>query len=86
MSKLTGKVDNQIIALAKQKGIVGADVERPVLDRMSGHTGTPGCNCICFRQGICQVEDILEIAESKGEKRIIVVLDGKQTLTTLIYY
>jgi len=66
---------NQIIALAKQKGIVVQDVERARLDKLSFTGAHQGVIAFVAVKEYVSVDDILSIAEAKGESPFIIILD-----------
>ncbi len=65
---------NEIFRIAAQKGVEVSEVERKVLDRVSkAHQGV-----IAFsdEKKYASIDDILKIAEQRGEKPFIALLDG----------
>ena len=66
---------NVIYALAKEKHIVIKEVDRKKLDQMSDTGVHQGVIAIVTPYRYFEVEDILNYAESKGEKPFIVILD-----------
>jgi 23S rRNA (guanosine2251-2'-O)-methyltransferase len=65
----------QIIALAKQKGIVVQEVERIKLDKLSTTHAHQGVIAFVAVKDYVDVDDILSIAELRGEPPFIVILD-----------
>ena len=65
----------QIIALAKDKGIVIQEVDRVKLDSMSFTHAHQGVIAFASVKDYVELDDILKIAESKGEPPFIVILD-----------
>lgn len=72
---LTDNMSNQIIKMAKDKGIRIDFVEKSVLDKKSKnkHQGFV-CDTTDFEY--CDIQDIFELAENLHEQPFIVVLDG----------
>lgn len=66
---------NVIYALAKEKHIVIKEVDRKKLDQMSDTGVHQGVMAIVTPYKYFEVEDILNYAESKGEKPFIIILD-----------
>ena len=67
---------NEIIALAKEKGIVITEIEKTKMDKMSETHHAQGVIAIVPPYEYSSVDDIIEEARSKGEKPFIVILDG----------
>lgn len=65
----------QILGKARDKGIPIHHVERKALDRMSGGGAHQGIGAKVAPYGYVEPEDILKIAEEKGEDPFIVILD-----------
>jgi len=65
----------QIIALAKQNGVVVQEVERVKLDKLSTTHAHQGVIAFVAVKDYVDVDDILSIAESRGEPPFIVILD-----------
>lgn len=65
----------QIIALAKEKGVVIQEVERQRLDRLSQTKSHQGIIAFVAAKSYVEVEDILEAAFSKNEPPFIIILD-----------
>ena len=66
----------QIIALARERGIVVQETDRSNLDRISTtHAHQGNIAYVSFKDYV-EVDDILESAESKGEAPFIIILDG----------
>lgn len=66
----------QIIALAREKGIVVQETDRSSLDKISTTRAHQGVIAFVAAKDYVEVEDILEIARSKGEDPFVVLLDG----------
>ncbi|HOQ38269.1 MAG TPA: 23S rRNA (guanosine(2251)-2'-O)-methyltransferase RlmB [Acetivibrio sp.] len=66
----------QIIALAREKGIVVQETDRSNLDRISTTHAHQGIIAYVSFKDYVEVDDILESAESKGEAPFIIILDG----------
>lgn len=66
---------SQIIALAKQNKVVIQEVDRTRLDNMSTTHAHQGVIAFVAAKDYVEVDDILEIAASKGEAPFIIVLD-----------
>ena len=64
-----------IIALAKEKGISVVQADGKKLDEMSETGAHQGIIALCAAAEYATVDDILKIAEEKGEKPFIVILD-----------
>ncbi len=67
---------NKIIAIAKEKKIVTAEVERQKLDLMSENKNHQGVIAIVPPFNYATVEDILNEAKLKNEDPFILILDG----------
>lgn len=65
----------QIIALAKENGVVIQEVERQNLDRLSQTKAHQGVIAYVSAKAYVEVDDILEIASSKNEPAFIIILD-----------
>ncbi|MDF2882447.1 MAG: methyltransferase, TrmH family, group 3 [Clostridiaceae bacterium] len=70
----TGSI-SVITALAKEKGIVIKEVDRKKLDSMSVTGSHQGVIAQVTPFKYCEIEDILEYADKKGEDPFIVILD-----------
>lgn len=66
----------KIIAMAKEKHIVVVEAEKAKLDKMSGNGNHQGVLALTTEFEYCEVEDILACAEEKGEKPLILIIDG----------
>lgn len=64
-----------IIAMAKEKGISVVQADGKKLDEMSETGAHQGIIALCAAAEYATVDDILKIAEEKGEKPFIVILD-----------
>ena len=74
-----GELEGSIIVLvaeAKNMGIPVIEVEKAKLDSVSGFAPHQGIIAMAAEKEYSTVEDILNIAEQRGEKPIIVVSDG----------
>lgn len=65
----------QIIATARQKGIIITEVERNVLDGMSTTRSHQGVIAFVSAKEYVEVDDILEAAKEKGQPPFIIILD-----------
>ncbi len=65
----------QIIALARQKGIIITEVEKNVLDGMSTSRSHQGVIAFVAVKDYVEVDDILQIAQEKGQPPFIIILD-----------
>lgn len=65
----------QIIALAREKAVVVQDVDRVKLDNISSTHSHQGVIAYVAVKEYVDVDDILSMAESKGEQPFIVILD-----------
>ncbi|GLC29835.1 23S rRNA (guanosine(2251)-2'-O)-methyltransferase RlmB [Clostridium omnivorum] len=66
---------NVVLGLAKDNGIVVKEVDRKKLDQMSETGSHQGVIAIVTPYKYFSVENILDYAESKGEKPFIIILD-----------
>lgn len=64
-----------VMALAKDKGIIVKEVDRKKLDSMSETGSHQGVIAITTPYKYCEVDEILDYADSKGEKPFIIILD-----------
>ena len=74
-----GELEGSIIVLvaeARTKGIPVVEVEKAKLDSVSGFAPHQGIIAMAAEKEYSTVEDILAIAEERGEKPLIVVSDG----------
>ena len=67
---------NLIIGMAAERKIQIREVERRKLDELSGGARHQGVVAIAAERNYASVDDILALAESRGEKPFIVMLDG----------
>lgn len=67
---------NDIIKLAKNRGLVIIETEKIKLDQISLTKHHQGVIVYTAPQKYVEIEDILEIAKEKGEDPFIVILDG----------
>jgi len=65
----------QIIAIARQKKIIITEVERNALDSMSSTKAHQGIIAFVAVKEYVEVDDILKIAEEKGQPPFIIILD-----------
>ena len=65
-----------LVAEAISRSIPIVEVEKAKLDSMSGFAPHQGIIAMAAEKEYCTVEDILKIAEDRGEKPIIVISDG----------
>lgn len=65
----------QVISMAREKGIVINEVERAKLDAMSETGSHQGVIAVVSPYSYVDVDDILDIAQKKGEPPFIIVLD-----------
>ena len=72
---LTGGTVSVILAKAKQQGIVIKEVNPKKLDFMCGSTAHQGIAALAAVKEYCTVDDILALAESRGEDPFIIILD-----------
>jgi len=67
---------NKILSIAKEKRIVIVEADRQKLNQMSESNNHQGVIAIVPPYDYCEVEDILDYANSKNEKPFIFILDG----------
>ena len=65
-----------ITAEAISRGIPVIEVEKAKLDGMTGHAPHQGIVAMAAEKEYCDVEDILRIAEERGEPPLIAISDG----------
>lgn len=65
----------QIVAIARQKGIIITEVEKNVLDGMSSTRSHQGVIAFVSVKEYVEVDDILQIAQEKGQAPFIIILD-----------
>lgn len=65
-----------LIAQAKQAGIPVIEVDKSKLDELSGSSNHQGIIAMAAEKSYCTVEDILSLAEQRGEAPLIVIADG----------
>lgn len=65
----------QIVAMARQKGIITTEVEKSALDSMSTSRSHQGVIAFVAVKEYVEVDDILRIAHEKGQPPFIVILD-----------
>ena len=71
----TGSV-GKIIGQCRDKGAVVKEVDKKKLDFMCGHSNHQGVVAICAAHDYATVEEILAVAEERGEAPFIVACDG----------
>ena len=74
---------NKIIAIAKEKRIVIAEMDKNKMDAMSKTHNHQGVIAVVPPFNYCEVEDILDYAKSKNEKVFILILDGIEDVHNL---
>ena len=65
-----------LVAQAIEKGIPVIEVEKTKLDNVAGFAPHQGVIALAAEKEYCTVEDILQIAEERGEAPLIVICDG----------
>lgn len=65
-----------LVAMAVEKGIPVVETDKAKLDAMSGFAPHQGVVAMASEKEYCTVEDILSIAEERGEAPFIVIADG----------
>ena len=65
-----------LVAMAVEKGIPVVETDKAKLDSMSGFVPHQGVIAMASEKEYCTVEDILSIAEERGEVPLIVIADG----------
>lgn len=65
-----------IEAIAKEKGIPIVDAERQKLDALCGAVKHQGVAAIAAQKDYCSLDDLLKIAEERGEAPFLVLCDG----------
>ncbi len=65
-----------LAAEAKSRGIPLIEVEKAKLDALCGYEQHQGIVAVASEKEYVEIEDILEIAKSRGEKPLIVIADG----------
>ncbi len=65
----------QLIAMAREKGLVIVEVDREKLDYMSETKSHQGVIAITSPYKYVEVQDILNYAKEKGEKPFVIILD-----------
>lgn len=65
-----------LVAEAIERKIPIVEVERAKLDKMSGFAVHQGILAMAAEKEYCTVEDLLQIAEERGEKPFLVIADG----------
>lgn len=65
-----------LVAQALERGIPVVEVERQKLDMLSGGGNHQGVVAMAAQKEYSTIEDIIEIARSRGESPFVVILDG----------
>ena len=65
-----------LVAQAIERGIPVIETDKPKLDAIAGFAPHQGVIAYASEKEYCSVEDILAIAEEKGEAPLIVICDG----------
>ncbi len=65
-----------LVAMAIEKGIPIVETDKSKLDSMSGFAPHQGIIAMASEKEYCTVEDILNIANERGEAPLIVIADG----------
>ena len=65
----------QIVAMAREKGIIVTEVEKSALDSMSGSRAHQGVIAFVAVKEYVEVDDILQLAQEKGQPPFIIILD-----------
>ena len=65
-----------LVAMAIERGIPVVETDKAKLDAMSGFVPHQGIIAMAAEKEYCSVEDILAIAEQRGESPLIVIADG----------
>lgn len=66
---------NKVFGIAREKGIVIKEVDRKKLDSMSVTGAHQGVIAVVTPYKYCEIEEIIQYAEEKGEKPFVLVLD-----------
>ena len=67
---------NKIIAIAKERKVIINEISKAKLNQMAQTENNQGVIALVPPFNYCEVEDILENAQSKNEKPFIIILDG----------
>lgn len=67
---------NLILGMASERGIPVVEVEKEKLEQLCGGGVHQGVAAMAAQKEYCEVDDILAIAEERGEMPFIVILDG----------
>ena len=70
------KATNEIIALAREKGIKIVFADKYLLDKTAAGVKHQGVLCFTSEFVYCELSDILNIAEQKKEEPFVLLLDG----------
>ncbi len=65
----------QIVAMAREKGIIVTEVEKSALDSMSGSRAHQGVIAFVAVKEYVEVDGILQLAQEKGQPPFIIILD-----------
>lgn len=74
---------NKIISIAKQKKVIIAEVDKQKINTLAPNMNHQGVIAIVPPFNYCEVEDILEEAETRNESPFIVILDGIEDVHNL---
>lgn len=66
----------KILGMAKEKGLPYQFVEKSALDRVADGRAHQGVIAYISTYEYCDVEDIIELAKSRGEDPFVIILDG----------
>lgn len=66
----------RLVSLAKSAGVPVKEVDSRKLDSLCGGKNHQGVAAFCAAHEYADIEDILEIARSKGEAPFLIILDG----------
>ncbi len=66
----------KILAMAREEGIPVTYVEKPALDRVAGGVNHQGVAAYASAFSYCEPEELLDLADRRGEPPFLVILDG----------
>ncbi len=66
----------KLIAMAKDRSIPVVEADKAKLEKMTGTSAHQGVMAFTTEFEYCEIEDILALAEERGEKPFILVVDG----------
>ena len=69
-----------LVAEALDRKIPVVEVEKPKLDTLSGGGNHQGIVAMAAQKAYSSVDEILEIAEKRGEKPFVLILDGVEDI------